>query len=123
MKMFKTFGLMAVIASGSLVEASEYSHSMRVNVPFAFAVDGQHFAPGEYDVRETASGVITLQGEGKAVAVISIPLASPKAGDVSSLRFRNNAARDLEAVALEGEGRRGIPVRASGERKLTFAAK
>jgi hypothetical protein len=121
MKMFKTIGLMAVIAAGSLVEASEYSHSMRVTVPFAFAVDGRSFSPGQYEVRETTSGVIMFQGEGKAVAVISSPLALPKADASPSLRFRNTPTHDLESVAMQGAVSRSVPVHA--ERKLALATR
>ena len=120
MKMFKTFGLMLIISSGSLVNAAEYGNSIRVKVPFAFAVQGERFAPGEYSVAESATGIILLQGEGKARTVLSIPLTPAKAGDVSGLRFRNTPTHDLEEVAVAGQGSRGVAVRES--RKVTFQA-
>ena len=120
MKMFKTVILMGVLVSGSLVEASEYSHSLHVNVPFAFVVAGQQFAAGQYDVKETDTGIITVQGEGKAAAVISTPLQAPKPGMVSALRFTGDGNRDLVSVAVEGEGLRSVPVHPIQERKLTL---
>jgi hypothetical protein len=122
MKTFKTLGLMCVVASGSLVEAADYSHFMHVNVPFAFEVSGQHFTAGQYDIRETSTGVIMLQGEGKAIAVISTPSALPKYGAPSALRFSNTPQRDLQTVAMEGEVSRQLPVHEK-ERKLTFASR
>jgi hypothetical protein len=120
MKMFRTFGLMLIISSGSLVDAAEYIHSMRVNVPFAFSVQGERFAPGEYSVAENADGVILLQGKSKARMLLSVPLTPAKAGEVSGLRFGNTPAHDLEAVAVEGQGSRGVAVRVS--RKVAFRA-
>ncbi len=127
MKLFKTVGLIGVLVSGGLVEASEYSHSLRVNVPFAFVVAGQQFAAGQYDVKETENGVITVQGEGKAAAVISTPFEASKPGMTSALQFtgdgsRGDGSRDLVSVAVEGEGRRSVPVHTTQERKLTLAA-
>lgn len=123
MKMFKAIGLLGVLASGSLIEAADYSHSLRVNVPFSFVVAGQKFAAGQYDVKETETGLITVQGEGKAAAVISTPLEAPKPGVTPALRFKSNDTRDLVSVAMEGEGRRAIPVHSVTERKLTIASR
>jgi len=122
MKMFKTLGLLGVLATGSLVEASEHSHLLRVTVPFSFVVAGQRFQPGEYFVTENANGVITVQGAGKAAAVLSIPMTAPKEGQTSALRFIDNAERDLVSVAMEGEGTRGVPVRAVEQPKMIVSA-
>lgn len=120
--MIQAVGLLGALASGSLLEASDYSHSMRVNVPFSFVVAGQQFQAGEYDVRETTNGVITFQGAGKAIAVISSPLATPKWGEPAALRFSNTADREVVSVVLEGEGRRAVPVHNGQARKLDLTA-
>ncbi len=123
MKMFKTFGLLAVLACGSTLGAAEYSHYLRVNVPFAFVVAGQQFAPGAYDVRETSNGIITVQGVGKAAAVISTPLETAKEGEASSLRFTNTGDGEyLAGVSVEGEGSRAVPVPVH-ERRLAIASR
>jgi hypothetical protein len=120
-KMFKTLGLLGVLASGSLIEASDYGHSLHVSVPFAFAVAGQQFSAGDYDVRETTNGVITVQGAGKAAMVIGTPGAPVRFGQPSTLRFANDVSRDLLSVTVEGEGVRMVPVHSITERKLALA--
>jgi hypothetical protein len=75
MKMLKMLRIIGVLASaGAATNASETSHCLRVNVPFAFVVAGQQFSPGEYKVTETETGVITVQGQGKSAALIGMPL-------------------------------------------------
>ncbi len=85
-------------------------------------MNGEHFAAGQYDVRETSNGIILLQGGGKAIAVIGTPAALPKAGEASSLHFLNTPARDLQTVAIEGEVSRDVPIH-DKERKLIFASR
>jgi hypothetical protein len=123
MKMFKTLRIICVLASaGAAANASEMSHYLRVNVPFAFVAAGQQFSAGEYRVTETETGVITLQGEGKAASLISTPIASPKSGDTSALRFTNsNNQSYLTSVSVEGEGTRSVPAHLTAERKVTLA--
>ena len=123
MKMLKTFGLLTVLTCGGMLGAAENSYYLRVNVPFAFVVAGQQFGPGEYDVKETATGIITVQGVGKAAAVISTPVDS-KQGETSSLRFTNSEGNAyLAGVSVEGEGTRAVPVHLVHERKVTVGSR
>ena len=45
-------------------------HTMSVNVPFAFEMGDQHFAPGIYTVKTPASGVIELNNNHSAAGMI-----------------------------------------------------
>ena len=120
MKMFKTFAVIGVLASAGAAFAGDDSRYLHVNVPFAFVVGSEQFAPGTYDVRQSESGIVTVQGQGKSAAFLSSPLETPKASDVSGLRFTNNASREyLSAISMEGEGTRSVPVHFSQSVALT----
>ena len=120
MKMFKTIRILGVLASAGAAYAAD-SHHIHANVPFAFVVAGQQFAPGAYNVTETSTGVLTVQGEGKAAVVISTPLDLSKPGDSSTLSFRNTNSRVyLSGVSIEGQGTRSVPVRVSAERNVAL---
>jgi hypothetical protein len=109
MKMFKTFRVVGLLAAAVGAEAADNAHYLHVNIPFAFTVADQQFAPGSYNVTESDTGIITIQGEGKAAAVISTPFEM-KANETSSLRFTNNNSRAyLVGVSIEGEGSRSVP--------------
>ena len=123
MKMFMTFGAFAGLAFAGSAEAAEYSHYLKVNVPFSFVVAGQQFAAGQYDVKEAANGIITVQGHGKAAAVISTPSEIAKPGETSRISFTSNESREyLSGVFVEGEVSRAVPMPNLTERKLTFAS-
>jgi hypothetical protein len=96
----------------------------RVNVPFSFVVAGQQFAARQYDIKETENGIITVQGQGKAAAVISTPSQIAKPGEASRLSFTSDQSREyLSGVSVEGEVSRAVPIPAVMERKLTLASK
>ena len=123
MKMVKKVGALAVLALAGSAGAAEDCHYLRVNVPFSFVVAGQQFASGEYEIRETENGVITVQGQGKAAAVISTPSEMPKPGETSRLSFTSAQRREyLSGVSVEGEVSRAVQV-PSAERKLTLASR
>jgi hypothetical protein len=86
-------------------------------------VAGQEFAPGQYDVKETETGIITLQGQGKAVAVLSTPLTNLRTGKSPAIRFTNsNNKAYLTSVSMEGEGTRSVPAHLPTEQKVMLAA-
>jgi hypothetical protein len=123
MKIFMTFGAFAGLALAGSAGAAEYSHYLKVNVPFSFVVAGQQFAAGQYDIKETENGIITVQGQGKAAAVISTPSQIAKPGETSRLSFTSDESREyLSGVSVEGEVSRAVPVPNTTERKLTFAS-
>ena len=123
MKLFKTFTILGVLASAGAAFGAENSHYLKVTVPFAFVVAGQQFTPGEYSVSQTETGIITVQGRGKAAAVLSTPFEASKYGETSGLHFTNNESREyLTGVSVEGEGTRAVPVHLS-QRTLTLASK
>ncbi len=119
MKMFKTFAAIGVLCSAGAAFGGDDSRYMHVNVPFAFVVGTEQFAPGAYDVHQTSSGIVTVQGRGKAAAVLSTPL-DRNAAEASALRFVNSESRRyLSAISMEGEGTRSVPVHASKSVTLT----
>ena len=108
MKMFKTFAVIGVLASAASAYAGDDSRYLHVNVPFAFVVGSEQFAPGTYNVRQTESGIVTVQGQGKSAAFLSAPLETAKAGDVSGLRFTNNASREYLFGDIDGRRRHAV---------------
>lgn len=119
MKLFNTLGAAGLLAFAAVSPAA-IADSMRVHVPFAFVVAGQDFAPGDYLVRQTDSGIVSLQGAGKAALTLSFP-ASSVPGNAPGLRF---ARSDQKAylVGVQGEElSRSIPYHASVQRKLTLS--
>ncbi len=124
MKMFTTFGAFAALALASSAGAAEYSHHLKVTVPFSFVVAGQQFAAGQYEIKESENGIITVQGQGKAAAVISTPSEIAKPGETSRLSFTSNESREyLSGVSVEGEVSRAVPTPVVTERKLTLASR
>ncbi len=124
MNMFRTLVTSGVFATASLAGAAEFHHNLRVNVPFAFVVAGQQFAPGQYEVKESNSGLIIVQGGGQAAAVLSTPGENAKTGDVSKLSFTSDNSREyLIRVAVEGEQTRNVTVPALTQRKLTLGSR
>lgn len=124
MKMLKTCGAFAALAFAGSAGAAEYSHYLKVNVPFSFVVAGQQFAAGQYNIKESENGIITVQGQGKAAAVISTPSEMAKPGETSRLSFTSNESREyLSGVSVEGEVSRAVPTPNVTERKLTLASK
>ena len=96
------------------------SETLRVNVPFPFILAGQEFSAGQYRVNQLDSGLIIVQGEGRAAAVLSIPSDPARRPDTSSLHFTTSDSREyLVGVQVQGEGARVIPRSGFQERKLT----
>ncbi len=124
MKMFKSSGVLAALAFAGAAGAADYSHYLRVNVPFSFVVAGQQFAAGQYNVKEMGNGIITVQGQGKAAAVLSTPSQMAKPGETSRLSFTSDESREyLSGVSVEGEVSRAVPMPNTTERKLTLASR
>ena len=123
MKMFKTFGAFGVLAFADLAAAASTSHYLRVNVPFAFAMAGEQFLPGEYRVTESDNGVVLVQGSGKAAAVLTIPESMSRPGQANSLRFTStpDGTSYLSGLAVEGEPTRAVPANKQLERKLALS--
>ena len=87
--------------------------------PFPFILAGKEFSAGQYRVNQLDSGLIIVQGEGRAVAVLSVP-SGAKRPDISSLHFTTSDSREyLVGVQVQGEGARAIPRSRFQERKLT----
>lgn len=77
--------VVAVILAGVLILAS-YTVKQdrvlaRINIPFAFSVEGQQFRAGDYELREIGPNIVGLQNRATKKGVI---LPSPSPGAVAS---------------------------------------
>ena len=116
----KTIALASVLGIGGAALPARGSETLRVQVPFPFILAGQEFSAGQYRVNQLDSGLIIVQGEGRAAAVLSVPSDLAKRPNTSSLHFTTTDSREyLVGVQVEGEGARAIPRAGVQERKLT----
>ena len=122
-KTFKAIALASVLGIAGAALPASASEVLRVKVPFPFVLAGQEFSAGQYRVDQSDSGLIIVQGEGRAVAVLSIPADLPKRPDTSSLHFTTSDSREYGGCTIEGEGVRAIPRNGFQERKLTVASR
>ena len=123
LRTFKTIALASALGIAGAALPASASQNLRVNVPFSFMLAGQEFSAGQYRVEQSDNGLIIVQGEGHAAAVLSIPSNLAKRPDTSSLHFATSDSREyLVGVQIEGEGIRAIPG-AGSERKLTVASR
>jgi hypothetical protein len=124
LRTFKTIALASALGIAGAALPASASQVLRVKVPFSFVLAGQEFSAGQYRVDQSDNGLIIVQGEGRAVAVLSIPSDLAKPSDTSSLRFSKSESRAyLVGVQVEGEGTRAIPRTGYQERKLTVASR
>jgi hypothetical protein len=100
MKLFQTLGVLLALGCAASAGAAETRDTLRVHVPFAFVVAGQEFAPGDYIVNETDSGVVSVQGRGKAAMVLTYP-SVPHYG-VAGLRFTKSGEK-LYLVGVQSQ--------------------
>lgn len=121
MKLFNTLGTISLLGFAAAASpAASIANSMRVHVPFAFVVAGQEFAAGDYTVSQSDSGIVCVQGAGKAAMALSYPAATvPRTAP--GLRFTRSEQREY-LVGIHGEElARSIPVHTYQPRKLTLA--
>jgi hypothetical protein len=124
LRTFKTITLASALGIAGAALPASASQVLRVKVPFSFVLAGQEFSAGQYRVDQSDSGLIIVQGEGRAVAVLSVPSDLTKSSDTSSLHFTKSDSRAyLVGVQVEGEGTRAIPRTGYPERKLTVASR
>jgi hypothetical protein len=119
LKTIKTIALASVLGLGGAALPAPASETLRVKVPFPFILAGQEFSAGQYRVNQLDSGLIIVQGEGRAAAVLSVPSGMAQRPDASSLHFATSDSREyLIGVQVEGEGARAIPRAGFQERRL-----
>jgi hypothetical protein len=124
LRTFKTIAFAFAFAIAGAALPASASQVLRVKVPFPFMLGGQEFSAGQYRVDQSDNGLIIVQGEGRAAAVLSIPGDLAKRSDTSSLHFATSDSREyLVGVQVEGEGVRAIPRIGSQERRLTVASR
>jgi hypothetical protein len=124
LRTFKTIALASALGIAGAALPASASQVLHVKVPFPFVLAGQEFSAGQYKVDQSDSGLIIVQGEGRAVAVLSLPSDAAKRPDTSALHFLTSESREyLVGVQVEGEGVRAIPRIASQERRLTVASR
>jgi hypothetical protein len=124
LRTFKTIAFASALAiTGAALPASG-GQVLRVKVPFPFVLGGQEFSAGQYRVDQSDNGLIIVQGEGRAVAVLSTPGDFARRPDTSSIHFARSDSREyLVGVQVEGEGVRTIQRSGSQERRLTVASR
>lgn len=121
LKTIKTVALASVLGIGGAALPAPASETLRVKVPFPFILAGQEFSAGQYSVNQFDSGLIIVQGEGRAAAVLSVPSGMAQRPDTSSLHFATSDSRKyLIGVQVEGEGARAIPRAGFQERRLAM---
>ena len=121
---FKTIVLASALGIAGAALPASASQVLRVKVPFSFVLAGQEFSAGQYRVDQSDNGLIIVQGEGRAVAVLSVPADLSKPSDTSSLHFTTSDSREyLVGVQVMGEGTRAIPRTGYQERKLAVASR
>ena len=123
MKLFQALLVVGSAVPALLSAASTYD-AIYVHVPFAFVAAGQSFSAGEYRVHRADSGLILIQGNGKAAAAITVPgsLAEPAAA--TALRFSSDGEREhLVALQVEGEATRRIVSHPADTRKLVLSSR
>jgi hypothetical protein len=119
MKLFHTLGAIGLLAFAAASAPAAIADSMRVHVPFAFVVAGQQFAPGDYTVTQSDTGIVSVQGAGHGAMALSFP-AEPVPGNAPGLRF-TASSETRYLVGVQGEAlARFIPVPTSPQRKLTL---
>jgi hypothetical protein len=73
MKLFKKLMAIGVFTLPACLMATEPVHYLRAHIPFSFIIAGHTFAPGDYIIQESDTGVVTVEGRGAAVFAISAP--------------------------------------------------
>src|SRR5437879_1399260 len=117
MKTLKLVGAVSALSLSCLASAATSGNGMHVNVPFSFELAGENFSAGEYLVRQSDTGVILVQGAGKAAMALSIP-SDMKTTEGSSVHFSKTAeGQRLAAVSMEGAPSRAIPVSSANHKR------
>jgi hypothetical protein len=124
MKLFQTLFVVGCAAMPALLSAASTYDSIYVHVPFAFVAAGQSFSAGDYRVQRSDSGLILIQGNGKAAATISVPGSLAKPGAATSLQFSSDGERQhLVGVQVEGEATRTLVSHPADTRKVVLSAR
>ena len=119
---FQFVAVAGVLMAGSL--SASAAERLRVNVPFSFVLAGLEFQAGQYTVDESNSGVLTVQGEGRGAAVITIPAELSKSSTPASLRFVTDGKEyHLVGVQMEGEMSRAVNSPTYREHKLSIVSR
>lgn len=109
MKLFRALLVTTVVAVPALLSAASTYDAVYVHVPFEFVAAGQRFSPGDYRIQSNDSGLILIQGSGKAAATLSIPGAIAKPGAPTALKFSSDGAREhLVGIQVEGQATRTL---------------
>jgi hypothetical protein len=119
MKLFKTLGLLSALAFAVSAPAAPVGNGMRVHVPFTFVLAGQEFAPGDYMVSQTESGVVLVRGSDRGAFALSYPASAPPDAN-PGLRFTKSGEKEYLVGVQNQDLTRSIPIHVSDQRKLTF---
>ena len=124
MKLFQALFVVGSAALPALLPAASPYDSIYVHVPFEFVAAGQSFSPGDYRIHRSDSGLILIQGNGKAAATISVPGSVAKPGTATGLTFSSDGERQhLVSVQVEGETTRSILSHTEESRKVVLTSR
>jgi hypothetical protein len=112
--------LLGALALGTTIAAAASTESIRVNVPFAFVVAGKLFPAGQYNVQQSDSGLILVQGEGKSAVALTIPADRVKS-DVPALHFSATNGREYLVSVDNNWNSRAVPLHIYEPRTLTLS--
>jgi len=124
MKLFQALLVIGSAAFPALLPAASPYDSLYVHVPFEFVAAGQSFSPGDYRIQRADSGLILIQGNGKAAATISVPGSLAKPGTATGLTFSSDGQREhLVSIQVEGETTRSILSDTENTRKVALTSR
>lgn len=124
MKLFHALLVAGSVAVPGLVSAASPYNAIYVHVPFEFVAAGQSFSSGDYRIQSNNSGLILIQGNGKAAAAISVPGSIAKPGAPTGLKFSSDGGREhLVGIQVEGEAMRTIPSHSEIGKKAILSAR
>jgi len=124
MKLFQALLVLGSAALPALLPAAAPYDSLNVHVPFEFVAAGQSFSAGDYRIQRSDTGLILIQGNGKAAATISVPGSLAKPGATTGLRFSSDGQHQhLVSVQVEGETTRSILSPRAETRKLVLSSR
>ena len=74
----KTVALGLLVIASLVPAFAQYNSGFYVSIPFTYTAGGRTFSPGEYFVRTSLDGIVTIHGDGQDASVV---LISYRAGD------------------------------------------
>jgi hypothetical protein len=101
-----SFGAAALFAAATICAWAQPASTVRIHVPFSYAVAGKILPPGDYVIQETGGmGLLLIQGRGRGdVAAVLTTSGAPSSSDrEAGARFEDDGGeKRLTEVQLNG---------------------